>query len=513
MSSEILGNPIFQFVSLVVLSAVARLIFGRNPTLRLIANMAFFALLTIVLLSHGIEPYAPDTTAEDLSRRIFVGLAKSVWWIGGAMVLVSSVRLFLILERKPREGRLIQDLVVGVIYLGAGLSVIAYVFSVPVGTLIATSGVFAIVLGLALQSTLNDVFSGVALNLGRPYTLGDWIVLDDGVQGRVVETNWRSTHLLNNMNDVIIVPNSTLAKRRLTNLTSPDKAHGVEIRVRVLPTRPPSAIEETMREVLLSSNLILKEPAPSATIVALDGNGIEAELSFRVSDIGRISQVKNEIYDLVFRHLKASGLQLSPPAGDAPIDLSAGQDGLLLKHPGSAWRLVNTVPLFATLTEEEKETLAASMKRQTFRKGAVIAAQDTSLLSLMVVRSGVAVVEREANGEHIELTRLAPGDLFGERGVLMGALEPGNVKALTFVVAYEIAKEQLAAVMRQRPSLADELGVLLSRRIDSEKHLFGEEMLSENSHPSTLTAKIRHLFEIQHVIRYRPEATMQDRVS
>ncbi len=160
-------------------------------------------------------------------------------WIGGAMVLVSSVRLFLILERKPREGRLIQDLVVGVIYLGAGLSVIAYVFSVPVGTLIATSGVFAIVLGLALQSTLNDVFSGVALNLGRPYTVGDWIVLDEGVQGRVVETNWRSTHLLSATNDVIIVPNSTLAKRRLTNLTSPDEAHGVTINIRVLPTSPP----------------------------------------------------------------------------------------------------------------------------------------------------------------------------------------------------------------------------------------------------------------------------------
>ena len=75
--------------------------------------------------------------------------------------------MFLIFERRPREGRLIQDLVVGLIYLGAGLSVVAYVFSAPVGTLIATSGVFAIILGLALQSTLSDVFSGIALNLSQ----------------------------------------------------------------------------------------------------------------------------------------------------------------------------------------------------------------------------------------------------------------------------------------------------------------------------------------------------------
>ncbi|MEK1896847.1 MAG: mechanosensitive ion channel family protein [Rhizobium sp.] len=510
MSPDILSNPILQFAALVLLSAAARLIYGRNPTFRLVANVAFFILLTVVLLSHDIEPYTPDGKGELLAWRIFVGTAKTIWWIGGAMVLVSSVRLFLILERKPREGRLIQDLVVGVIYLGAGLSVIAYVFSVPVGTLIATSGVFAIVLGLALQSTLNDVFSGVALNLGRPYTVGDWIVLDEGVQGRVVETNWRSTHLLSATNDVIIVPNSTLAKRRLTNLTSPDEAHGVTINIRVLPTSPPATIEETMREVLLSSNMILKEPMPSVNIVALDSNAVDAELSFRVSNIGRVSEAKNEVYDLVFRHTKAAGLQLSPPAGSSPVDINVAQDNLLAKHPGSAWRLLNTLPLFATLTEDEKEALAGSMKRLTFRKGAVIAAQDTSLTSLMVVRSGVAVVERDAGSGHIELTRLAPGDLFGERGVLMGALEPGNIRALTFVVAYEIAKDQLAAVMRDRPSLADELGLLLSRRIETEKHLFGEEMTPEGSHPSTLTAKIRHLFQMQHAIHRKPIILKQD---
>src|SRR5262249_7450265 len=155
---------------------------------------------------------------------------------------------------KPREGRLLQDLVVGVIYLGAGLSIVAYVFSVPVGTLIATSGVFALILGLALQSTLNDVFSGIALNLGRAYTVGDWIVLENDVQGRVIETNWRATHLLNGTNDLVIIPNSALAKARLTNLSSPDETHGISLTVRVVPVQSPAAIESVMQTVLLSSN-------------------------------------------------------------------------------------------------------------------------------------------------------------------------------------------------------------------------------------------------------------------
>ncbi|MGO7465418.1 mechanosensitive ion channel domain-containing protein, partial [Rhizobium ruizarguesonis] len=58
------------------------------------------------------------------------------------------------------------------------------------------------------------------------YAIGDWIVLNDGVEVRVVETNWRSTHLLNGSNDLVVLPNSFLAKVGLTNLSSPDRSHG-----------------------------------------------------------------------------------------------------------------------------------------------------------------------------------------------------------------------------------------------------------------------------------------------
>src|SRR5262249_28027169 len=172
---------------------------------------------------------APDSTP--IIERAFVALAKIIWWINTAWLLTGCARVFLIFERRPREGRLIQDLVIGLIYLGASLSVVAYVFSAPVGPLIATSGVFAIILGLALQSTLADVFSGIALNLSKVYEVGDWIVLSDGLEGKVVETNWRATHLLNASNDLVVLPNSTLSKAQLTNLSSPTPSTAVKPRV------------------------------------------------------------------------------------------------------------------------------------------------------------------------------------------------------------------------------------------------------------------------------------------
>lgn len=487
------ADPITQVAALVLSLLFARFFARGNPTARFLVHIAFFVILTILLVGHDVAPWTSGVIDEDLTHRTFIGIAKAIWWAGGAMVLASSVRVYLIFERKPREGRLLQDLLVAVIYLGAALSIIAFVFDLPVRTLIATSGVFAIVLGLALQSTLNDVFSGIALNLGRPYSVGDWIEVEGGVRGQVVETNWRSTHLLNDTNDLVIVPNSALAKATLTNLTGHDAVHGSKVVIRALPTRSPAVIEETMRTVLLSANSILKSPPPSVSITGLDGSAVEIELSFKVSSLGQTGVAKNEIFDLVYRHARAAGIQLST-APNAAQELPSTD--VASKHPGTPWRLLTSIPLFSALTEDEMETVANSMERLTFKKGVVIAPQDASMTSLMIVRSGVVAIERDSDHGHEELTRLAPGDLFGERGVLMGAPEPATMRALTFVVVYEISKEHLASVMRDRPALVEELSQLLAKRVETEEHLRSDHQSDAGRHPVSLAARIRHLFGV-----------------
>ncbi|WP_208247382.1 mechanosensitive ion channel family protein (plasmid) [Rhizobium sp. T1470] len=493
---QFIFDPILHIIALIAGLILVQLALSSHGVLRFVGNLIFFLLLSALLLMNGVEPYSTTQPSSDLWHRLFFGLAKAIWWLGGAMMLVSSVRLFLIFEHRPREARLAQDLLAGIIYVGAALSVVAYVFSVPVGTLIATSGVFAVILGLALQSTLSDVFSGIALNLGRPYSVGDWIILPDGVQGRVMETNWRATHLLNATNDLVVIPNSMLAKTQLVNFNGPDETHGVTIAIKLLPIRPPAAIEQLLGTVLLSSNRILRNPAPLVAIKGLDSHGIDVELSFRVHDAGQAAAATNEIYDLIYRHTQAADVPLS--AADLTLMRPVWQTSASQPDPAKApWRLLKAMTLFSTLTEEEFEILASSLVRRTYGKGTEIITQGIKAPCLNLIHNGVVVVERHEAGMTTELNRLSPGDFFGERGVLIGAEEPGTIRALTFVVAYEVSAAPLAEIMRNRPALAEELGMTLAHRLEDERHLAGLDG-PQTEHPESLARRIRHLFQLQH---------------
>jgi len=462
--SEIARDPFVQAGVLAVLGAlITRVLLRHYPARRLIFQLVFFLALTALLFHHKIVPYeiAPETTPE--FERVFVALAKIIWWINAAWVLTGFTRVFLIFERRPREGRLIQDLVIGLIYLSAGLSVVAYVFSAPVGTLIATSGVFAIILGLALQSTLADVFSGIAINLSKPYEVGDWIVLNDGLEGRVVETNWRATHLLNASNDLVVLPNSGLAKAQLTNLSSPNRSHGVKLRVRVAPTLAPSAITEVMRTVLLSSNSIMAVPPPTVEIKSLDAQAVELELAFRVKDFAAASEARHEVFDLIYRHTKAAGLALAHPREASSALVAQVPTPVASTTRATALRLVDAVPLFASLTEEEKAVLAATMTRKTYRKGEIMAVEGAKLNSLVFTGTG----------------------------------EMGTVRALTFAVVYEVGQAALAQLMRDRPTIADEISLTLSRRAKNDKTpLFPQDGAPTPSSLSGLVARIRQMFEV-----------------
>lgn len=297
---------------------------GRGrPNARLVVQILFFAAMTAALLAAQVVPFRYESMGADATTRFLADCGKVLWWTHLAWALIGFTRIYIVLEKRPKEARLIQDLVVAVVYLGITLSIMAFVFGVPIGTLLATSGVVAIMLGLASQNTLSDVFSGIALTIGRPYVIGEWILLGDGTEGRVVASNWRATCILTSANNLIVLPNSVLAKLGLTNFSRPTETHQIKLLIRIAPTQPPARSVEVLRQALESCNTISKETPPTVSLKHLDGLGVDVELLFHVPSPAHRIVASNEVIDAVYRHCKVNGIALGLPPGSYVLSASA----------------------------------------------------------------------------------------------------------------------------------------------------------------------------------------------
>lgn len=454
-------SPLWQIVLVGLAGIIVWLLIpSRHSNTRLVVQIAFFAVMTTVLIWNNLTPFKSEGPGVQDATTLLVISARLLWWVHLAWAIIGFVRICIVLEGRPREARLLQDIVVGVVYLGVGLSILAFVFGIPIGTLVATSGVVAIILGLALQNTLSDVFSGIALTLGRPYVIGDWIVLSDGIEGRVVESTWRATHVLTGSHNVVVLPNSFLARLGLTNVSRPDGTHLLTLTVRIAPTRMPSVVVEVMQSVLLSCSSIITEPPPTVALKGLDAVALEVELQFRVASPAERTQARSEVLDLVYRHCKSAGLLLAMPPEcivamtDLPTEETARPSRV------EPIELIDAIPIFATLSRDEKLSLAEATSTREFRKGEVIVRQGDILPTLMMIRAGVIVMRRD--GE--ETGRLAPGDFFGETGLLAGMGEACTLEALTRVTTYEIDQHAFAPLLVNRPTMAEDLALSLSKR-------------------------------------------------
>lgn len=492
---DYLPDPLFVAGALLVGGfLVGHLVFRSRRSMRFLCFATAFIAFSIIIVAAGVLPAAPTPATAHVSRFVVISAFKVAWWLTGAWLLVNFFRAMVFLERQPSETRFVQDLFAGIVYISAGLAIISYVFDIPVRGLLAASGVIAIILGLALQSTLGDVFSGVVVNISKPFHAGDWITVDGGLEGQVVEINWRATQILTLSNDLAIVPNSTIAKAKLVNESNPTKAHGITVVIRLEPTMTPSRGYAVLETALLSCNRILRIPAPSVTVRALDGTALVCELQFFVANIELAPAAQNEVFDLIFRHCASAGFRLAPPP-EHPFAVAAPRPR---RDPDDqAQLLVHHLPLFGPLTEEERAALAANMKRRTYRAGDILIKAGVVSGALSIVTSGALVALQKHGDTEIEIVRLSPGDCFGEAGVLTASPAPFTVKALTRATVYEIGRDDLAPILKERPSVAADLAQILARRTavgNAQVDHAGEQQPRSEQLVDRIAERIRELF-------------------
>ena len=474
-------SPVIQIVGLGMAGiAVWHLQGDRRPNARLVVQIVFFAIMTMILVQSGIAPAQFEPAAAGSNLLV---AAKTLWWIHLAWAAIGFARLYIHLDGRPREARLVQDLLVAAVYLGVGSAVLSFVFGIAIGTLLATSGVIAIILGLALQSTLGDVFSGLALTLGRPYAIGDWIFLADGTEGRVVENTWRSTQILTPGNNIVVLPNSYLAKVGLTNISRPDETHQMTLKLRLVPTRNPSSIVDSMNEALVGANVIIHEPPPVAALQAISAMAVDIDLYFNVRHIAERIPALNEIINLVYRQCRADGLALALPASASVVATSA----MALPGPPNTMRdLLSASPIFSAMGEGELARLETTATVRRYQPGDPLLLPSESVPALQVIRKGVAIMERDG----VEQVRLSAEDIIGQVG-----LENDTVvsRAMTPLDAYAIDGAVLSEIGSTHPTMMRDL----SRHISTlavDASAIGDRKAHQRWHAAAFLRAIQSVF-------------------
>ena len=315
--------PWFLFFGSIFLSTWTPWLHRHYPVLA-----ALFRLVASAGLLYLLENLFKALYAERLELyqlELMLLLFKSLWWLLPALFVVALLPplVWRPLERQtrypvPSVARTFVNLVVFGI---AGLCILAFVFDKPLTTIWAASGLLTLILGIALQGLILDAFSGLVLNLERPFSLSQWIGIATrwhGRQfGRVEELNWRTTRLWTRDNNLVVIPNSILSNAVITNYSRPTYPSRMEIPV-VLEFSVPveyaqQVLEESARQAV-ATGAVLKEQPIRAVVDTLESYGVRYKIQvYHNPESVSPEVVKTAVNRAVMTRLQAEGLKVALP--------------------------------------------------------------------------------------------------------------------------------------------------------------------------------------------------------
>jgi small-conductance mechanosensitive channel len=465
----------------VVYLLVLRLIPTRKRALRFVCMSALFILQTILIVALVGSPFSPVFKVDDLPRKFWLQLLVCSWWAFAARELIGVLALPAALQKAAKENEILSDIIAACVYVCCGLAMVGFVFGLPLQGIVATSGVIAIVLGLALQNTLGDVFSGLSLSVAKPYDIGDAILLEDGVEGDVIQINWRSTHLRNAQNDVVIIPHSSMAKMRIQNHTALSARYDGSLNIAVDIRNEPGFATEILKGAAMACPAILETPPPSVAAVAFESDRVTYGISFSTSSIASAGEARSQIIGQLYKRARPG----THPSHAGPIYFFGEEEFL------------DRLSVLEPLSAQEKAQLVAKVVRRHFQVGEELLVQGIKLESVQFVSYGVLQGARKVpDGRVLKSVRLGPGDFFGEVSLLTGIAASSTLTAITPGVLLGICSEDLKPILTSRPELVELVANMVARKQHRFALLDKTAMQQAPIEQHDLLTRIRNFFNL-----------------
>jgi small-conductance mechanosensitive channel len=289
------------------------------------------------------------------AERLGIGaVTGGTWLIGNLIVTYVAVAAFEILVIESwlttRQGIRVpppvRQLAIAVIYGAVLLGLAGDVLGIDITPLLATGSVTTVVIGLALQGPLSNLFAGIVLHMDRHPELGQWVLVD-GREGEVVEIGWRTTRIRTFTQDILVVPNAVLLNAQVVNFSQASAQNGRTIPVPVPLDLPPHVFDQLVRQALSGIPHVVEVDSPRTKtwLVAVDDHCLRYNVRFWVDHFRFHDDAESEFLKRLWYRFNEEGLAFpanfqavrmveSPPAAMAGLDPKRPAAGFPPRTPG-----------------------------------------------------------------------------------------------------------------------------------------------------------------------------------
>lgn len=347
---------------------------------------------------------------------------------------------------------------------------------VNITSIVATSAVATAVIGLSLQSTLGSVIGGLTLQLDNSVNEGDWIELENKTQGRVQKVRWRYTVIETRDWDTLIVPNAQLLNQSIKILGKVEGRplqHRMWVYFNVDFRTPPSDVIRVVDQALSTAPIVgvASDPKPNTVCMDLarDHRDSFAYYATRywLTDIARDDPTSSAVRERIYTALQRAQIPLALPAATVFVSEETAARGERKQRESQRRVLegLRAVSLFASLSEQEIQELAASVKVAPFVAGEVVTRQGATANWLYVLVQGqVEIRVAIGGGESKRVNTLKAPDFFGEMAVMAGSPREATVVALDDIQCLRVEQAAFRKLLAARPEIAREVAEALAER-------------------------------------------------
>lgn len=465
----------------------------RFPLIALVAHIGVLGFRALVPESSG----AREGAGLLALLLLLVSLGRT-----GFLVMVHSVLSRRVTRPMPK---IFRDILQGAIY-AAVLLVVLRAAGVEMGSLLTTSALLTAVIGLSLQDTLGNLFSGLAIQAQRPFEVGDWIQYDDNPDNiaMVVEINWRAAKLLTIQQVEITVPNGMLAKAAIHNFTKPMVEARRSVQAHAPYHIPLRRVQSALLEAVKGVDGVLHRPEPSVIPAGFDERGVQYDVRYFIRDFQRRDVIAGNVRDRVWYALARAAIEIPVPQRTIQLldssSLAVEKDRQ--KELDARERYLRGVDFLKELPDGAIHTLAESSEGRLYDEDEDIIHQGEDGEELFILRRGeVAVlVSGNGGGEAVEVARLSPGHFFGEMSLMTGERRRATVRARVESEVLVLGKEAFSRVFEEYPDLVQHVSDVLAEREEQLTRAQGRSSRPPSQHGderrAVLMSRIRDFFSL-----------------